>query len=95
MIQVVAKNFAKVEMVETVIEQYKELVELTRQEEGCIAYELHQDVKNPQILTMIEQWESMPALEAHLSSDHFKRIVPGIKQHMEKETELNIYTKRL
>lgn len=95
MINVVAKNFAKAEMIEAIIEQYKELVTLTRMEKGCIAYELHQDVKNPQILTMIEQWESMPDLEAHLNSEHFKRIVPSIKQHMERETELNIYEKRL
>lgn len=95
MINVVAKNFAKAEMIETIIEQYKELVTLTRMEKGCIAYELHQDVKNPQILTMIEQWESMTDLEAHLNSEHLKRIVPSIKQHMERETELNIYEKRL
>lgn len=95
MIQVVAKSFPKPDQVEHVIGLYTELVELTRAETGCISYELHQDVKNPEILAMIEVWASMEALQAHLESEHFKRIVPEIKQFMVRETELNIYKKRL
>lgn len=93
MVKVVAKNYAKEDKLNEIIELYKELVELTRQEEGCLKYELCQDKDDPAILTMIEEWTTGEALENHFNKEHFKRIVPQIKQYMKKETDLNIYHK--
>ncbi|QCX33189.1 antibiotic biosynthesis monooxygenase [Caloramator sp. E03] len=93
MVKVVAKNFAQEDKLDEIIKLYEELVELTRKEEGCITYELFQDEKDSSILCMIEEWESREALDKHLNSQHFKRIVPNIKKYMIKETELNVYNK--
>lgn len=93
MIKVVAKNFVKEDKVDEVLELYKELVELTRQEKGCIKYELYQDEKDSKILTMVEEWESREALENHFKAEHFVRIVPQVKKYMAKEADLNIYNK--
>ncbi|EYE89616.1 antibiotic biosynthesis monooxygenase [Fervidicella metallireducens AeB] len=93
MLKVVAKNFADKSKIEEILKLYKELVELTRKEEGCIKYELFQDEKDSSILCMIEEWESRDALDKHLKSEHFSRIVPKIKKFMIKETELNVYNK--
>jgi len=91
MVKVVAKNFVQEGKFEEVISLYKELVELTRQEEGCIKYELYQDEKDSNIIAMIEEWESREALNRHLNSEHFTRIVPQVKKFMVKETDLTIY----
>jgi len=95
MIKVVAKNFVQEGKLEEVLALYKELVEDTREEEGCIKYELYQDEKDSNIIAMIEEWESREALNRHLNSEHFTRIVPQVKRFMVKETELNIYSKLL
>lgn len=92
MIKVVARNHAQEEKLQEILEMYKEMVELTRKENGCIKYELYQDTNNPAIITMIEEWESRSALEAHLNSEHFLRIIPQVKPFMIKPTDMNIYT---
>ena len=44
-IKVVAKNFIKLDKKNEVLEIIKELVEKTREEKGCIKYELFQDAE--------------------------------------------------
>lgn len=93
MIKVVARSFAKEDKLNEIIEFYKELVELTRKEDGCIKYELYRDEKDPTIVTMIEEWESREALDEHMKSEHFTRIVPKLGKLMAKESDMNIYNK--
>jgi len=93
MVKVVAKNCIQEEKINEVIELYKELVEETRKEEGCIKYELYQDTQNPSILTMIEEWEDRSYLERHFKTEHFTRIVPMIGQFLAGDKEVNIYNK--
>lgn len=93
MIKVVARNLIKEDKIEEAIERYKELVEMTRKEDGCIKYELYQDEKDNKIVSMIEEWEDRHALDNHLKSEHFTRIVPMLRQLMSKETDMNIYSK--
>ena len=93
MVKVVARNFIKEDKLEEAIGLYKELVEITRKEDGCIKYELYQDEVDNKILTMIEEWIDRNALDNHLKSEHFTRIVPVLKKLMLKETDINIYNK--
>ena len=90
MIKVVAKGVYQEGKAEEAIALYDELVRETRKENGCITYNLFRDNKNPDILTMIEEWKSVEALEEHMKSEHFTRIVPIIGK-MRKSSELNIY----
>ena len=93
MIKIVAKNYIKEDKIDEVLEHMKELVAITVKEEGCISYEMYQDEKDKSILTMIEEWESKEALNKHMSSEHFKRIVPIIGEFAEKAGETNLYKK--
>lgn len=93
MIKVVAKKLVNEGKVEEVIKLYEELVRETRKEEGCIKYELYQDEKDSRILAVIEEWESKDALEKHMNSEHFVRIVPMIGELAEKKKDINIYNK--
>ena len=92
-IKVVAKNFIKLDKKNEVLEIIKELVEKTREEKGCIKYELFQDAESEGAITFIEEWESREALGEQMASEHFKRIVPQIKDYTEKDGEISIYTK--
>ncbi len=95
MIKVVAKGYAQEDKVKEIIEICKELVELTRKEEGCIRYELYQDINDSTILTFVEEWESKEALDKHMKTEHFTRIVPIKNKLMAKLTEINIYNKAI
>lgn len=91
MIQVVAKKFIIENQIDEYIETTRELIELTRKEEGCIQYSLCQDANSPNIISFIEQWESRAHLKAHMETEHFMRLVPLLATFNEKEGELNIY----
>jgi len=47
-----------------------DMVKPTRQELGCIQYELLQNHEDPTGFVFIEQWESKALLNAHLDSPH-------------------------
>jgi quinol monooxygenase YgiN len=93
MIKVIAKNFAKEDKIDKILELARELVETTVKEGGCIKYEMYQDVKSPNVLIMIEEWKTMEDLNNHMSSEHFKRIVPQMSEYMDKKAELNVCKK--
>lgn len=93
MIKVIAKSFVKKDKIEKVLELAKMLVEETVKEDGCISYEMYQDDKTPSTLIMVEEWETNEALNNHMSSDHFKRIVPQMGEFMDQKSELNICKK--
>ena len=46
------------------------LVGPTRGEEGCIAYDLHQDNDNPNLFLFHEKWVNQEFLTKHSESDH-------------------------
>jgi len=94
MIKVVAKNFIKTDKVDEFITQAKKLVQETKQNDaGCVHYELYQDLSNPQLLTIIEEWENKEMLAQHVAAKHFKEAAVTFKDFMEKPGEINLYQK--
>ncbi len=51
------------------------LVEPARREDGCVQYDLCQDVADPTRFAMIEAWESEAALDAHLARESLRAAV--------------------
>jgi quinol monooxygenase YgiN len=90
-IRVVAKSIIKEEHIETYKSLANELIRETRKEQGCITYELFQDINHPDICSFIEAWEDMEALGRHMKSAHYERIVPQMAQLKEKPSEVNVY----
>lgn len=90
MIKVVAKGYFYEGRTQEAIKMYEELVTKTRLEDGCISYNLFKDTKDNSILTMIEEWECQEALDKHMKTEHFTRLVPLIGK-LRKSSELNIY----
>ena len=48
------------------------MIEPTRQEFGCIHYELLHNLNNPAEFTLLEEWETQAALDAHSVAPHTK-----------------------
>jgi len=70
----------------------QELVDLTRQEDGCIQYELLQSDEDALHLVMQENWASQAALDAHSASAHFSRIVPQLASLCAQPPKVEPYT---
>ena len=45
------------------------VAQATKQEPGCIRYDFYADLEDPQHFIIFEEWESLEALQAHLSPD--------------------------
>lgn len=85
MLKVIAEDFIKPEAIETVLPLYRELVEATKKEPLCIAYDLYVDEKEAGHFIFIEEWPDRSALDTHCASEHFQRLVPMIDQYKRKE----------
>ncbi|HKL42580.1 MAG TPA: putative quinol monooxygenase [Clostridia bacterium] len=92
MIHIIAKNLVKESQIETFKVLTKELILKSKEEEGCIAYDLYEDMNNPTILTFIEMWSDEEAIEKHNQSDHFNKIVPKLGKLI-KDKEVSLYKK--
>jgi quinol monooxygenase YgiN len=75
-LSVIARRTVKAGQLEAARALYQELVRATRQEAGCIAYELGQADGSPLDFVIFELWEDPAALAAHQQTDHFRRLVP-------------------
>lgn len=93
MVKVIATNIIQDEFLDEVIELYKRLVYYTRQEKGCISYELFQDKANPNKLTMIEEWEAQEYVDNHYKTAHYNEIRPQIVPKLAAITETTFYHK--
>jgi quinol monooxygenase YgiN len=52
----------------------------TRQEPGCLNYDLHQSPDDPAKFLFHENWTSKPALDAHLASAHVQALLPRVDE---------------
>ncbi|AFH95583.1 MULTISPECIES: putative quinol monooxygenase [Providencia] len=85
MLKVIAEDFIQLEAINIVLPLYRELVEATKREPLCIAYDLYVDQKDRGHFIFIEEWPDQAALDAHCKSEHFQRLVPMINQYQRKE----------
>ncbi len=85
MLKVIAEDFIHPDAVEQVLPLYRELVEKTRQEPACIAYDLFINQKDPGHFIFIETWPDRAALDTHIATEHFSRLVPLINRHQRQE----------
>ena len=90
-LRVVARIKARSETVSEVRELLSSLVEPTRQESGCITYELLQNREDPTDFTFVEEWESEEALASHAVSDHLKAIRAKLKSVAEGPPDIRTY----
>lgn len=72
MLTIVARIEVQPDQVEWVKTELLKLLEPTRQEAGCIQYDLHQDKDNPRLFLFYENWENRELWQAHIASEHIQ-----------------------
>ena len=72
MIRVVAHFRPKPGKLEEARQILSRFIAPTRAEKGCVFYDLHANVDDPDDLTFIEEWDSREDLDAHAQSAHIQ-----------------------
>ena len=72
MIYVIATIEIKPGSLTNVLGAVAQCINATRNEPGCISYDLNQNVNNENLLTFVERWQSAEDLEQHFVQPHMK-----------------------
>lgn len=72
MIRVVSRVISRPERLEETRKLLFAVLESSRDETGCVEYELFQSLEDPLEFTLISEWVSNDAFIAHLASPHMQ-----------------------
>jgi quinol monooxygenase YgiN len=92
MLRVVAHLVAKPDKIAELREMLTGLIGPTRDEWGCIKYELHVNNADPTEFCFIEEWESDTALDTHLASPHLQAAFPRVPELCSAPPDIRRYT---
>lgn len=67
---IVANIHAKADKIDLVKSELQKLIAVTRAEEGCIQYDLHQDNESPAHFLFFENWTSRALWQQHMNAPH-------------------------
>ena len=67
---IVARILVKEGKRELVKAELLKLIDVTKIEEGCINYDLHQDNENQNLFLFYENWETRELWQAHMNNPH-------------------------
>ncbi len=91
MIVVVATILFKEEHLTQGKQEIEALLAPTRKEDGCIQYDLHQNIAKPTEFVFYERWESSEALQIHGKSEHILKYKAATAALLAQDTKVEIY----
>ncbi len=65
------------------------VLELIKKEDGCISYTYYLDAFDPNIILLVEEWESKEKQQIHLSQEHMK-VLSSIKNKYVIDTTVRV-----
>lgn len=83
---IVANIKAKADKVDLVKAELLKLIDITRAEEGCINYDLHQDNENPAHFLFYENLESRELWQTHMGNTHLAQYMKATDGAVEEFT---------
>ncbi|MCH9674481.1 MAG: antibiotic biosynthesis monooxygenase [Gammaproteobacteria bacterium] len=83
---IVANIKANADKIDLVRAELEKLVDITRSENGCMQYDLHQDNDNPAHFMFYENWQSRELWQAHMNAQHLKNYMTATEGSVEEFT---------
>ena len=83
---IVANIKAHPDKIDLVKSELLKLIDITRAEEGCINYDLHQDNDNPAHFLFYENWESRELWQTHMVAPHLAAYMEATAGAVEEFT---------
>jgi quinol monooxygenase YgiN len=91
-LRVVAHLQARPDTADQLREALAALVVPTRQEAGCISYEMLEDIEDRTKFTFVEEWRDGEALEAHFETEHIQAAISRFPDLLAADLDLRKYT---
>ncbi len=66
--------------------ELKKLIDITRTEDGCLQYDLHQDNDAPGHFVFYETWESRDLWQKHMGAPHLEQYMEATEGAVEDFT---------
>ena len=88
MIVLLAKSRLLEDKQQKFISVAEKLVKATREESGCMYYDLVQDAADEKVFYFVEKYRDEAAVEAHKASVHFQTYVPMMNALREGPSEV-------
>jgi len=92
-LRVIATFRAKVGLEEIVQNELSSLLSPTRQEAGCIQYDLHQAMDDPKVFVFYEIWKSKQALDDHLAKPYLQSLIGKVAELFDVPPEIRFLDK--
>ncbi len=90
-VYVIARIHAREDTVDELRRVLSSLLAPTRQELGCLQYDLVQNHFDPQEFTFLERWESRAALDVHLRSGYLQEVAFALEGLLDKPVEIRLH----
>lgn len=91
-IHIVARFVARPDSIEALRPILLGMLEPTRQEAGCIRYELINNTADPAEFLFIEEWANQAAIDAHMETPHLKGLVVNTAALLATPLDVRFYT---
>lgn len=88
-----ARFQAKEEKLDELRTRLLKMVEFTKQEDGCLFYDLHVDRNNPTIFYFLEGWKDEAALAFHDQTPYVKAIIKDAPELTTDGIKVNFMTR--
>lgn len=79
----------KPEAADAVREALSTLAAATRQEEGCVSYELNESAATPGTFVTVEVWRDQAALDGHMTTPHIAAAFAAVGDKMAGEVGIH------
>lgn len=76
-----AKFFIKEDMRAEFLAEAQALIEATRKEAGCLAYDLFESLETANAFVMIENWENQAAIDGHNQSPLLQKMFANVPKY--------------
>jgi quinol monooxygenase YgiN len=74
-----------------ILQSVRPLLAPTRVLSGCVSISFYQNIENPNVLSLVEEWQSQADLDYHLCSDEFKRLL-SVMEMSSRKPEIRFMT---
>lgn len=87
----IAKFVAKEGKENALLQAMQALLEPTRKEAGCIRYELHQCIANPNVITMLEKFKDEAAFNFHVAQVYVVNFLTNIIPELVESSDVTFH----
>jgi quinol monooxygenase YgiN len=89
-VTLIVKFQVKSDQIELFTQRLIRQTELSRQESGCVIFNVHQSNQNPQTFWLYEKWQDQAALDFHFAQSYTKELFEFFKTSLETPVEAGL-----